>query len=227
MTSTDNTHDLPRTDAARQGPGRDDRGTVFAVLADPRCRTVVRRLAKAGSRTVTVDDLAAGLAAADDSLDADRATTLLHHSVLPRLADVGYVDRDVDRGTVQYEADDLLERSLAAVDEIDAADLAVSAGTLLDVLADGRRRCALRTLLTHRELTLPDLADEVAVEERGKPLSEIDPDTVLGVYLSLYHTHVPRLTDADLAAYEQEHDLVAATESGEALATRIETLCEL
>ncbi|MFC7166980.1 DUF7344 domain-containing protein [Halospeciosus flavus] len=72
-----------------------------------------------------------------------------------------------------------------------------------------RRRHALAVLRSYGALTLADLADEVAVREHGCPLPAIDPETVLDVYLSLYHDHVPALVNADAAVYDQERDLVA------------------
>lgn len=207
--------------------GADDAfDAIFTTLADSRCRAVARRLVEIDGRTVSVEQLVADLVATADDIDETRATTLLHHSVLPRLSDAGIVERDASRETVRYRPDDRFETTLSLIDQFDDGELAVAPETLLDVLSDGRRRRALRTLLTHEEMMLPDLADEVAVEEAGEPLSELDPHAVLRVYLSLYHTHVPRLTDVGLVTYEQERDLVATTETGTALAPAIRKLCE-
>lgn len=83
--------------------------------------------------------------------------------------------------------------------EVDAA---------LEALADARRRRALRCLQPHRELTLPDLAEEVTVKEADAPLPELPAERVQEVYFSLYHTHVPKLEAAGLVRYSQERDLV-------------------
>ena len=73
-----------------------------------------------------------------------------------------------------------------------------------------RRRWTLRTLLAFDEpVTLPDLAEEVAIREVDRPITDIPGDRVKEIYLSLYHTHVPKLADAGLVEYEQEADLVA------------------
>lgn len=226
MTTTDNRYDLPLMDETRRGANDGTFDAIFTTLSDSRCRAVVRRLIGTDGRTITVEQLAAHLAATATDIDETRAATLLHHSVLPRLTDAGIVERDASGETVRYRSDDRLETTLSLVDRFDGADLVVAPDTLLDVLAEGRRRRALRTLLAHEELSLPDLADEVAVEEAGEPLSELDPRAVLQVYLSLYHTHVPRLTDVDLVTYEQERDLVKMTETGTAVAPAIRKLCE-
>jgi hypothetical protein len=60
-------------------------------------------------------------------------------------------------------------------------------------------------------------ADEVAVAECDRVLPEIDADAVLQFYLSLYHTHVPKLADAGLVEYGQARDFVTVTDEGRAL----------
>jgi DNA-binding transcriptional ArsR family regulator len=77
------------------------------------------------------------------------------------------------------------------------------------VLAHRRRRYVVTLLWECDEaISLPDLADEIAVRENGNPISQISADYVKEVYLSLYHTHIPKLDDADIVEYVQEQDLV-------------------
>lgn len=83
---------------------------------------------------------------------------------------------------------------------------------VLSVLSNHRRRLTLSVVRDHGEaLTLPDVADEVAVAERGQPLSAIDPEFVTEIYIGLYHDHLPHLVDAGLLSYDQERDLVSPT----------------
>ena len=80
---------------------------------------------------------------------------------------------------------------------------------VFDLLADYRRRLALACLLDHEPaVSLPDLAEEVAVREFGRPVTDLSGETVLEVYFSLYHAHVPMLVEADVVTYDQERDLV-------------------
>lgn len=81
--------------------------------------------------------------------------------------------------------------------------------TVHDLLAADRRRHVLACLADHGTLALPDLADQVAERERDTALPQIPEDEVLTVYLSLYHTHVPKLADADVVRYSQNRDTVA------------------
>lgn len=93
-----------------------------------------------------------------------------------------------------------------------------SASTVFDLLASERRRYLLVALMEHGPtIALPDLADEVATREYAVPFSEIPEEDVLDIYSLLYHKHVPKLVDAGVVAYDQEHDLVRLTNVDESL----------
>ncbi|SFR94146.1 hypothetical protein SAMN05216559_1457 [Halomicrobium zhouii] len=82
-----------------------------------------------------------------------------------------------------------------------------------DVLSNRRRREAFRCLAAHDEpMALADLADEVAVAERGAPITDISAEVVKHVYVTLYHSHVPSLENAGFVRYDQERDLVTLTQ---------------
>jgi hypothetical protein len=84
---------------------------------------------------------------------------------------------------------------------------------VFDVLANSRRRHAVRCLLEHgTPMTLADLADEVAEQEHGAAITELSGEAVKRIYLSLYHTHVPKLVENGVAEYSQERDMVALSE---------------
>lgn len=86
---------------------------------------------------------------------------------------------------------------------------ALSLDILFDALANQRRRIALRCLGEFRTpMALADLADEIVTRERDSPLSDIPAEEVKQVYMSLYHTHIPKLTDANIVEYSQEQDSV-------------------
>lgn len=77
------------------------------------------------------------------------------------------------------------------------------------LLAEERRRYALLCLRAHRPtMTLGDLADEVATHEFDCRFAEIDPGEILEIYLSLYHTHIPKLANSGLLEYDQDRDMV-------------------
>lgn len=222
MTTTDSRHDAdaaPR-DAERDAP----LDALFDALAPRRCRDLLRYLGEREDGAVVLEDLVARLA--DDGEPDHRVRARLHHTYLPRLADAGLVDYDPECGLVQRTADGRVESVRSVLAAFETADLPVSVDTLLELLSALRRRRAFLTLLDHGDLSLPDLADEVAVAETGRQLPEIDPDDVLQVYLSLYHTHVQKLAEAGLVEYDQERDFVALTDAGRALEAPVRDLCD-
>ncbi|WP_135534902.1 DUF7344 domain-containing protein [Halostella pelagica] len=96
---------------------------------------------------------------------------------------------------------------------------------LFHLLADSRRRYALRCLCEHAtQLTLADLADEVAVREREMPIGEIPAETVKRVYMALYHNHVPKLAEANVVEYDQETDTIALGDNTEQVEQYLDAL---
>lgn len=87
-----------------------------------------------------------------------------------------------------------------------------------ELLGHRYRRYVVRTLDEHgRELALADLADETARREYETTVAEISSEEVSEVYLSLYHSHVPKLEDGDVVHYDQESDVVVPRERVESL----------
>lgn len=85
-----------------------------------------------------------------------------------------------------------------------------STDLIFEALAHERRRRLLVLLRRHETpLGLADAADELAERECAAPLQEIPAEDVKRIYMSLYHTHVPKLAEADLVRYEQDRDLIA------------------
>lgn len=83
----------------------------------------------------------------------------------------------------------------------------LSTDAVFRLLADRRRRYAISVLRRHgATMSLADLADEVAVKEHAAPITEIPADDVKRIYMSLYHSHVPRLEDFGVVDYRQESD---------------------
>lgn len=103
------------------------------------------------------------------------------------------------------------EAVLLVLDWIEHRDVRPEAiSHAFEILSSHRRRLMLRVVQAHdEELTLADLAEEVAVREFDRDIAAISPETVTEVYTTLYHDHMPRLVDAGLIEYEQERDLVS------------------
>lgn len=93
-----------------------------------------------------------------------------------------------------------------------------TASTMFKILAHHRRRYVIHCLRKYENpMTLADLADEVAVLENDTALMEIPAEEIKRVYFSLYHTHIPKLADAELVQYQQDGDLVTLAERAENL----------
>ena len=87
--------------------------------------------------------------------------------------------------------------------------------TTYTVFAHHRRRTTLRVLLDYETpIALADLADEVAVHENETRLEEVSPKEVKRIYLSLYHSHIPKLKEAGFVQYDQDQDLVTLLDAG-------------
>lgn len=93
---------------------------------------------------------------------------------------------------------------------------AIFLNTLFEALANRRRRYVLQCLCEYQTpMALADLADEIATQEQDAPLPDIPAEDVKRVYMSLYHTHIPKLADANIVEYTQEQDLVALSTKSE------------
>lgn len=78
---------------------------------------------------------------------------------------------------------------------------------VFSTLASSRRRRVLRQLLE---------------SENGKPLTRLaqhiaDDGDSKSMYAELYHTHVPKLEDANFVTYDRDEDEVALVDGGEAI----------
>jgi hypothetical protein len=93
-------------------------------------------------------------------------------------------------------------------DEEAAVGDGLSVEEINDLLAARRRRYVLYCLYLYANpVQLADVADRVTEWEHGAPGEEL-LDERLRTYNDLYHTHVPRLADADVVAYHQSEDAV-------------------
>jgi hypothetical protein len=84
---------------------------------------------------------------------------------------------------------------------------------VFESLIEPRRRYVIRCLQNYgKSMALADLADEIAAWENDAPLTEVSPEEVKRIYLSLYHKHLPKLDSAGVVRYDQERDMVQLAE---------------
>lgn len=81
---------------------------------------------------------------------------------------------------------------------------------LFDILSHKRRQYILYCLDRYQTpMALADLADEVArLEHDVATLLQIPKEDVKQIYIDLYHSHLPKMEDANLLEYSQDQDTV-------------------
>lgn len=95
---------------------------------------------------------------------------------------------------------------------------ALAPETAFQLLSHSTRLGLLECLNDYDEtLALADAAEEIACAVDDKPIQEIEAESVKQIYMSLYHSHLPRLEAHGIVYYDQEHDLVALTDRGHQL----------
>jgi hypothetical protein len=84
---------------------------------------------------------------------------------------------------------------------------ALEEGEIHDVLRNGRRRLAIRSLREEGDMNVRELSEEVAARETGE-----DPpprDKRQSVYVSLHQTHLPKLDELGIVDYDNDSKRVA------------------
>lgn len=100
----------------------------------------------------------------------------------------------------------------------------LSLDRMFDLLANQRRRELLVALSKYATpISLPRLADEITEAEYGVP-SEQRPKERHRIYMSLYHTHVPKLEDSHVVSYTQSDDSIEWGENASILLTYLDRL---
>ena len=88
---------------------------------------------------------------------------------------------------------------------------------LFDLLGNSRRRRVLRHLLDDRTITLTDLSARIAAWENDTTVPEVSSRQRKQVYSSLYQTHIPRLSEHGVVAYDTDDRVVRLTGDAERL----------
>lgn len=109
--------------------------------------------------------------------------------------------------------------------EVPEVEVALSQDALFSLLSHTYRSTLLKILNEHEQpKPLADISEEVASAVTGGPVQNADPEEIDRIYLDLYHTHVPKLAEADAVRYNQEDDLIVLTELGANIVTFLEGL---
>jgi hypothetical protein len=77
-----------------------------------------------------------------------------------------------------------------------------------EALAHSRRRYLCYTLLEETEWTLDELARKIAAWENDSPEDEITNRQQQRIYLSLYHSHIPKLADIGVLSFDDTTETI-------------------
>ncbi|SDM62917.1 hypothetical protein SAMN04487949_2321 [Halogranum gelatinilyticum] len=81
----------------------------------------------------------------------------------------------------------------------------LSTDALFQILGNSRRRFIIRQLYrTDRDLDLKELAAQIAAVEEGIAPEAVTNEERQRVYVSLYQTHLPTLTESGLIDYDED-----------------------
>lgn len=109
-------------------------------------------------------------------------------------------------------------QDVRAQDETLEFGLNPSLDAVFKLLSSQRRRHVLHCLRERdAPVELSDLAEEVAARETGISPAEVSEEESRQVHMVLYHTHVPKLKDANVVRYDRDADTVALSVDAELL----------
>lgn len=118
-----------------------------------------------------------------------------------------------DESTVTDTAD--LAASLRGDGDRSLPREALEVDYVYEALAHVRRRYLCYSLLEDTQRSLTELATEIAAWENDTPEEAVTQRQRDRVYLSLYHTHVPKLVDIGVVGFDEENGTVTPAENAD------------
>lgn len=117
-------------------------------------------------------------------------------------------ERPATEGDLQRDVDEYIRTAQAPPAEVLELDF------VYEALAHPRRRYIIYSLLSSAQWTLTELATKLVAWERDISDSEVSDFARDEMYISLYHTHVPKLIELDIVEFEKgEGEFVVAGEN--------------
>lgn len=115
------------------------------------------------------------------------------------------------------------ERSVPRSSEIPPPDV-LELDPVYDALSHPRRRYLCYTLLEDTAWTLTELARKIAAWEDDVPEEDVASDRRDGVYVSLFHTHVPKLAESGVVSFEEGDEVISYADGTEQVLTALQAL---
>jgi len=101
---------------------------------------------------------------------------------------------------------------------------ALSSDRLFELISNARRRFVLaRVDRADGPIELTTLAEELAARESDTSVEEVSTQARKRVYVSLYQTHVPKLDEAGLVAYDPDSGTVSLPKDTDSLARHFDS----
>lgn len=98
----------------------------------------------------------------------------------------------------------------------------ISQDNAYDLLSNSRRRYVISILRERDEpMALNELSRELAAWENDVDPAELTDQQIKRIYVSLYQTHIPKLSDAGVVSYDQESGTVELEDTVHELDTYI------
>ncbi|WP_254545464.1 DUF7344 domain-containing protein [Halomarina pelagica] len=86
-----------------------------------------------------------------------------------------------------------------------AWDPTTAPDTALGILSHTRRRAVVNTIVGNGgETTRQALVRAVVEEESGQPIGDVETGRIRDVHISLYHNHLPKLSQHGILDHDQE-----------------------
>ena len=110
--------------------------------------------------------------------------------------------------------------------ENDAADLSALSNAF-ELLANERRLYAiLRLRESESRMTVRGLATDIAAYERDRCPDDVSEETISRVYLSLLHTHLPRLHEMKVIEYHRASEYLVFSNNSPAVETVVDAVSD-
>lgn len=118
--------------------------------------------------------------------------------------------------------DEPTARSQSTVDS-ESDEPLLTKDLVFGILQNKRRRDVLRYLMSvDRMVTQAELAEQIAAQENGITVAELDSAQRKRVYVALYQTHLPKLDEAGLIEYNSNRGHAKLTDIAPALKPYLE-----
>lgn len=117
----------------------------------------------------------------------------------------------VHDGSSNGGRDDESDGSVGISDGINALDIdqrVLGLDHVFSALGHSRRRYLMYALVENRQWTLSELATKLAAWEDDCDEQDVEANRRDEMYISLYHSHVPKLIDEGIVAYDADEETI-------------------